>query len=182
MTDITENTAMIAPPIEEEETRERIYIDGDEAHFERVDITNVDLHLYDGRRFEHLEPRRLFPRTGLERYITLLDDNGNEVAVIRNLATLPAEERRVIESCLNEYYHVPHITKITGNLEKFGVIKFFCETDRGDCTIEIRNIIHQIKLTYGIRVMFLDNDDNRYEIPDLRKLDKKSMSYLNDYL
>ena len=162
--------------------RERIYIDGDEAHFERTDITAVDLHLYDGRHFEHLEPRRLFPRTGLTRYITLLDDNGIEVAVIRNLASLPDEERATIESCLDEYYHVPRITKITGSLEKFGVIKFFAETDRGDCTIEIRNIIHQIKLTYGIRVMFQDNDDNRYEIPDIRKLDRKSMSYLNDYL
>ncbi len=178
----TNETEPVSPPIEEEIARERIYIDGDEAHFERVDITNVDVNLFDGRRFEHLEPRRLFPRTGLERYITLLDDDGNEVAVIRNLASLPAEERRVIEMCLDEYYHVPHITKITGSLEKFGVIKFFCETDRGDCTIEVRNIVHQIKLMYGIRVMFLDNDDNRYEIPDIRKLDRKSMSYLNDYL
>ena len=181
-TDLVLDPVPTAPPIEEKPARERIYIDGDEAHFERVDLTNVDLMMFDGRRFPHLEPRRLFPRTGLERYITLLDDDGEEVAVIRNLANLPKAEREIIDDCLNEYYHVPHITKITGRLEKFGVIKFFVETDRGDCTIELRNIVHQIKLTYGMRVMFLDNDDNRYEIPDIKKLDRKSMSYLNDYL
>ncbi len=162
--------------------RERIYIDGDEAHFERVDITTVNMHMFDGREFLGLEPRRLFPMTGAERYITLLDENGDEVAVIRNLAYLPEREREVIASCLDEYYHIPKVERITSKTEKFGVTKFFCETDRGECVIELRNIIHQIKLTYGIRVLFLDNDDNRYEIPDIRRLDKKSRALLDDYL
>lgn len=160
----------------------RIYIDGDEAHFERTDITSVDLHLYDGRVFEHLEPRRLFPMTGATRYITLLDDEGCEVAVIRSLDTLPEDERKTIMSCLDEYYHIPKIERILGCTEKFGMVKFDVETDRGACTIELRHIIQQIKLTYGIRVLFHDNDDNRYEIPDIRRLDRKSRAFLDDYL
>ncbi len=162
--------------------RERIYIDGDEAHFERTDITTVDMHMVDGRIFTDLEPRRLFPMTGATRYITLLDRDGEEVAVIRNLDFLPERERETIVSCLDEYYHIPRIERITGRTEKFGITKFYCETDRGDCVIELRNIVHQIKLTYGIRVLFLDNDDNRYEIPDIRRLDRKSRALLDDYL
>ncbi len=46
---------------------ERIYIDNDMARFTRKDITLVDVELYDGRRFENLEPRRLFPLTGVEK-------------------------------------------------------------------------------------------------------------------
>ena len=53
---------------------ERIYIEFDNARFTRKDITLVDVELYDGRKFENLEPRRLFPRSGLEKYITLLDE------------------------------------------------------------------------------------------------------------
>ncbi len=165
-----------------EEARERIYINGDEARFERVDITTVDVHFFDGRVIKGLEPRRLFPMTGVSRYITLLDENGDEAAIIRNLDALPEREREVVSACLDEYYHIPRVTRITGRSEKFGVTKFFCETDRGPCTIELRNIVHQIKLTYGIRVLFLDNDDNRYEIPDIRRLDKKSRALLDDYL
>lgn len=160
----------------------RIYIDHDTAHFEKCDITFVDMTLYTGERFYHLEPRRLFPTTGVSKYITLLDDDGVEVAIIRDLATLPANERTVIESCLGEYYHIPKIERITGSSEKFGVIKFYCDTDRGSCVIEVRNIVHQIKLMYGMRVLFRDNDDNRYEIPDLGALDRKSRSFLDDYL
>ncbi len=160
----------------------RIYIDNDMAHFERTDITFVDMTLYTGEKFEHLEPRRLFPMTGVSKYITLLDSDGNEIAVIRDLATLPEKEREVIAACLNEYYHVPKIEAITGLSEKFGVIKFFCDTDRGSCVIEIRNVVHQIKLMYGFRILIKDNDDNRYEIPDIRRLDKKSRAFLNDYI
>ncbi len=160
----------------------RIYIDHDIARFERTDLTYVNLTLYTGERFEHLEPRRLFPITGVSKYITLLDDDGNEVAVIRDLATLPKEDRDIIAGCLDEYYHVPKILRITGSQERFGMIKFFCETDRGEVTIEIRNIVHQIKLQYGMRVLIRDNDDNRYEIPDLGAIDKKSKLLLDDYL
>lgn len=160
----------------------RIYIDNDMAHFERVDLTLVNLVLYTGERFERLEPRRLFPITGVTKYITLLNEDGDEIAVIRDLATLPKEERDTIASCLDEYYHIPKIERITGSEEKFGVIKFFCETDRGSVTIEVRNIVHQIKLQYGMRVLMRDNDDNRYEIPDINTLDKLSKKLLDDYL
>ena len=53
---------------------ERIYIDNDMARFTRRDLTLVDMDLFDGRHFEKLEPRRLFPITGIKKYITLLDE------------------------------------------------------------------------------------------------------------
>ena len=48
----------------------RLYIDNDMARFTRKNITLVDMELFDGRKFENLEPRRLFPLSGLEKYIT----------------------------------------------------------------------------------------------------------------
>ena len=75
---------------------ERIYIEYDMAKFTRKDITLVDVELYDGRSFQNLEPRRLFPVSGLEKYITLLDETGAEKAIIRDLRTLPPEERKTV--------------------------------------------------------------------------------------
>ena len=161
---------------------ERIYIDHDMARFFRKDITLVDLELYDGRRFENLEPRRLFPLTGLEKYVTLLDQEGKEVAVIRNLKTLPENERKVIEDCLAEYYLIPRISRILSCQEKYGVLTVMAQTDRGEVRIEIRNILHGLKLLYGSRVLLRDNNDNRYEIPDLNRLDRKSRAMLDAFL
>ena len=161
---------------------ERIYIDHDFARFTRKDITVVDMELFDGRNFENLFPRRLFPLTGLKKYITLLDQEGHEVAVIRDLCTLPDREKAIIEGCLEEYYLIPRITRIFECKESFGMLTLKVETDRGNATIEIRNILHGLKLLYASRVLVRDSNDNRYEIPDLNKLDRKSRALLDSFL
>ena len=160
----------------------RLYVEHDMAHFTRKDITHVDMELYDGRKFSNLEPRRLFPFSGLEKYITLLDEEGIERAIIRDIRTLPASERSTIESCLREYYLIPKVTKINDCKEKFGVLSIDVETDRGHAIIEIRNILHGLKLLYGTRVLLRDSNDNRYEIPDLAHLDKHSRQLIDSFL
>ena len=160
----------------------RLYIEYDFARFTRKDITLVDMELYDGRKFENLEPRRLFPLSGLEKYITLLDEEGVEQAIIRDLNTLPFEERKIIDDCLREYYLIPKVTKITGCREKYGVVTLEVDTDRGPAVIEIRNLLYGMKLLYGSRVLLRDGSDNRYEIPDLKALDKQSRQKIDCFL
>ena len=161
---------------------ERIYIEYDNARFTRKEITLVDVELFDGRKFENLEPRRLFPRSGLEKYITLLDETGIEKAVIRDLNTLPKSEREIIEACLEEYYLIPRVTQILGVREKFGVITLNTQTDRGPAVIEIRNLLHGLRMVHDNRVLIRDGNDNRYEIPDLTQLDKHSRQLIESFL
>ncbi len=160
----------------------RLYIDNDMARFTRKDISLVDMELFDGRKFENLEPRRLFPLSGLEKYITLLDQDGIERAIIRDMKTLPPHEQDIIQACLAEYYLIPKITKITGCKEKYGVLRIWAQTNCGDVVIEIRNIIHGIKLIYGTRVQLRDVNDNRYEISNLNDLDSHSRRLIDSFL
>lgn len=160
----------------------RLYIDHDMARFTRKDITLVDVELFDGRKFENLEPRRLFPLSGLEKYITLLDEEGVEKAIIRDMRNLPPADREIIESCLREYYLIPKVSQINDCKEKYGVLSIDVETDRGHAVIEIRNILHGLKLLYGTRVLLRDSNDNRYEIPDLTQLDKHSRQLIDSFL
>jgi len=160
----------------------RLYVEYDMARFTSKDITLVDMELYDGRRFENLEPRRLFPLSGLDKYITLLDGEGVEVAIIRDLNTLPPDERKIIAYCLREYYLMPKITKLNSLTEKYGKITIDAETDRGHSSIEIRGIVHSLKLLYDNRVLIRDINDNRYEIPDLMKLDRHSIALIDSFL
>jgi hypothetical protein len=39
-----------------------------------------------------------------------------------------------------------------------------------------------MKLLYGTRVLLRDGNDNRYEIPDLQQLDKRSRQLIDSYL
>ena len=160
---------------------ERIYIDGDMAKFTRKDITVVDVQLQDGAAFQNVEPRCLFPSSNGRKFITLLDENGIEQAVIRDLDTLQAEQRKIIEGCLAEYYLIPRITKILNTTEKFGLITLDTETDRGPARIEIRNLLYGFKQV-GNRLLLRDGNDNRYEVPDLTKLDAKSRHLLDNFI
>ena len=156
----------------------RIYINSDEAMITKNEGNFVDVQFYTGEKLEKLEPRRLFPVTGLRRYITLLDEEGVEKAVIRNVDDLMEESKNVILSCLDEYYLIPKITKLLDSREKYGILKWKVETDRGIKEFDIRNRHHDIKALYDGRVLVRDSDDNRYEIPDYNKLDKRSYKLL----
>ena len=96
---------------------DRIYINADEAKITYKGFCKVDLEMYDGRKFEDLEPRRLFPLSGLTKYITLLSPEMKEVALIRDIGQLMPESRQAVEKCLDEYYMIPKITAILDRKE-----------------------------------------------------------------
>ncbi|MBP3391717.1 MAG: DUF1854 domain-containing protein [Clostridia bacterium] len=160
----------------------RVYVEGDQVRFTRKDLCFVDMECYDGRKFENLEPRRLFPVSGKDRYITLLDEKGNEVAIIRNPDTLMPESKKAIEDCLREYYRIPKITEILGISEKHGRLKWRVDTDCGEHEFEIRNRHSDIKMLYDGRVLIRDSADNRYEIPNHTQLSKHSRFLLSKEL
>ena len=138
--------------------------------------------LADGERIDCLEPRRLFPLSCLDQYVTLLSEDGTEAAIIRDLAVLSTEDRACVEACLDEYYFIPKITRITSLEEKFGMITIEAQTDKGDVRIEIRGIVHSLKLIAGGRVLIRDVNDNRYEIPCIDRLDRRSQQLIDSYL
>ena len=117
----------------------RLYIDGDEVRITKRDFCCVDVEFYSGQKLEKLEPRRLFPVSGLTKYITLLDENGKEQAIIRNVDALMPDSKNVIKECLQEYYLVPKILKLIDINEKLGMLKWTVETDRG--TVELEHAV-----------------------------------------
>ena len=150
------------------------YIEGPEVRLTENDKIFVDAEFYTGEKFYELELHRMFPITGLTKYIALMDSEGNEIAVIRDINDLMPESREVVENCLREYYMIPRITKFIKMSEKFKIWMWTAETDKGICTFEIRNHLTAIKPRYDGRVLIKDANDNRYEIPDVNVLDKHS--------
>ena len=152
---------------------ERIYVTR-EDRIEAGENNLVELVMYDGRRFSELEPRRLFPVSMADKYITLLDPDGVEIAQIRDLRDIDSASRGIIENSLADFYLVPVITKILEVTEKFGTLRWTVETDRGIKSFDIRNRNHDIKVYADGRVRVRDSDDNRYTIADYRELDAHS--------
>ena len=156
---------------------ERIYVDSDcrITHYENNLVT---LTLANGDTYEALEPRHLFPISSPKTYISLLDQNGAEVALIRALDALNEESEKCISASLSDYYRVPKITKIISVSEKYGTLRWTVETDRGIKKFDIRNRNHDIKVAENGSVRLRDSDDNRYVIEDYKKLDSHSRAQL----
>lgn len=159
------------------------YIDGPEVKITVNDGIFVDVEFYEsGINLEELEIHRLFPKSGGNRYLVLLDKDGEQKAIIRNAENLMPDSKQVVLNVLEEYYMIPRITKFIKMTDKFRIWMWTAETDRGTITFEVRNHVSTVKPLYDGRVLIKDANDNRYEIPDWRKLDKKSRRLLEPKL
>ena len=148
----------------------------------RYENNLVTLLLHDGSSITALEPRRLFPISNMDNYITLLDSEGIERGLIRSLADLDEGSREVVEASLDDFYLVPKITGIISISEKSGTIRWAVMTERGEKRFDVRNRNHDIRVAKNGKVRVRDSDDNRYEIDDYHKLDAKSRAKLIPYL
>lgn len=160
----------------------RIYIDQYTGRIKRSDIYLVTLTLKDGTVIENLEPRRLFPVSNANMYITLLDQDEKEVAFVRDLEELDPDSAKALQECFKEYYRIPQITRLIASEEKFGSLTWTVETDRGVVSFRIRNRHSDIKCWNNARILIRDTNDNRYEIDDYKLLDTHSRRLLFSYL
>ncbi len=155
------------------------YIEGPEVKLTVNDKIFLDAEFYGtGEKLYELEPHRLFPISGLNKYISLLDSEGNECAIIRNIDNLLPESKEALQSALDEYYMIPKITRFVKRYEKFSIWMWTVDTDKGRYTFELRNSLTAIKTLYDGRILIKDGSDNRYEITDLYKLDKRSIKMM----
>lgn len=138
----------------------------------------VDLSLHSGEVFTRLEPRRLFPISRETEYITLLSESGEEIAVIRSLSDIDEESAECIKYALDDFYLIPHITRIISKVEKYGTLRWTVDTDRGIKSFDIRNRNHDIRVYKDGKVRIRDADDNRYTIDDYHTLDSASRARL----
>jgi len=154
------------------------YVEGTEIKLKVRDRILVDAEFFNGDKIEGLQPRRLFPVSGLSRYIALMDEEGEAICIISNLDDLMPESRAAIASALDEYYMIPKIHKVTKWREKYGYHVWTAETNHGQVDIEISDSSNHVKKLYDDRVLVKDASDNRYEIPDLKKLDANSLKLI----
>ena len=158
------------------------YIVTDKDTIIRTDTYLVKIECEDGTCLEGLEPRRLFPHTNTEKYITLLDATEKEIALIKDLADINEDSREAIEGCFFDYYMIPEITEILDVEDKFGVLKWKVMTDRGEIGFSIRNRHSDIKLLGKKRLLVRDSNDNRYQVGNIANLSKKSLKKIYSYL
>jgi len=113
---------------------------------------------------------RAFPFSDPDAYIGLRDGNDAEIGLIEDTKGLDAESRALLEVELERRYFTPKVQAVTVADEIHGLVTFRVKTDRGDRTIVIRNLRDSAFQLGPNRLMLVDIDGNRYELPDVRSL------------
>lgn len=162
-------------------TDEVQFLDAVNLKIARNSFEELTIELPDGTTHTNVEAVRSFPLTDSNKYITLLDSEGEEIGIVRDIKQLPRESAETLLSELQKRYFMPKITKIYELDGEFGVTRWVVETNRGPVTFSMRTRYDVVSLENG-RVLIKDADGNRYEIENYHGLDPESIVLLETQL
>ena len=130
------------------------------------------------RSWTKISPARTFPLSDPEHYIGFLDGGGKDIGMLYDPSQLDHDSRRVVEEEVERRYFVPVIDRVISVKEEFGAVYWNVETDRGEKEIVVRNLRDNMQELSATRIIITDVDGNRYEIPDVTKMDNKSQGII----
>ena len=121
-----------------------------------------------------------FPVAHKDRYISLLHrvpgSEDVEIGVIRDLNDFPPDQVSLVRHALARRYFIHIITRVLDVGWKYGFVALDVETDKGPVSFMMRWQIDRA-VDYGeAGKVLIDLDENRYLIPDLRKLSPSEYS------
>ncbi len=98
--------------------------------------------------------------------------------MVRHLGDLDKDTRTLIEKELRKRYVTPVIVEIKSISDKFGIVQWEVETDRGPKTFVTHGLYDSLKETAD-GLIVTDMENNRYEIHDRSQLDSPSAAILD---
>lgn len=125
---------------------------------------------------------RAFPYEKPDQFISVQDEEGREYGIIKNLADFNGEDRAIIDEALHRKYFCPEIKKINKLEEQFGYSLWEIETDVGTLEISLKDTFGSIIRISDTYLVIVDVSGNRYILPDVTALDRKSYRKIELYL
>ena len=125
---------------------------------------------------------RQFPFDFLWEFISVLDDEQNEIGMIRDLSVFAGETLELLKNELSRRYYAPIIKRIQSVKERYGFSYWRVTTEEGNVNFTLHDTFRSIIRAGEHRLIFMDVNGNRFEIPDTTALDRKSYKKIELYL
>jgi hypothetical protein len=136
----------------------------------------------DGSHLTGVEVVRAFPISGPNKYVSIVDAEGHEVACIEDPSTLPGTVRERIDEELARREFVPIVLRIEEVLADSDPSQWRIVTDRGVTEFLMEDSDNDVRRLGPTRILLLDTHGIRYLIPDTGRLDAASRRILDRYL
>jgi len=133
-------------------------------------------------KYDRVNLHRAFPYKYPREYISVRTVDGKEIGVIRNIDDYPEETVKLFMYELDRRYFTPIIEKINSIKEEFGYSYWDVITNSGAKRFTVQNIHNNVIPINESRILVIDVDGNRFEIPDYKKLDIRSLKMVERLL
>ena len=158
------------------------------THPENVSIESIRLFreppwilrltIQDDRSYLRVKIVRAAPLSHPNRYICILDTKDEEICMIDDPKLLESEMADIVKEELDRRYLTSTIERVTSVRNEFGTSYWDVLTNRGEREFVMQNASENAQWLGDHRLLLVDVDGNRFEIPDLNALDKKSLRYV----
>jgi len=139
-------------------------------------------NVLENKYYDRVYLHRAFPFDNPFSYISVLDKDSKEIGFIREMSDFHEESQKLIIDELHRKYYSPKIISILSVNERYGYSYWKVTTDAGPLTFTLQDTYRSILKVDTNRVYIVDMDGNRYEIPEVEKLDFKSYKKIELYL
>ena len=125
---------------------------------------------------------RQFPFELKWEFISVMDDDQQEIGIVRNVSIFDQENEEMLRRELCRRYYAPVIKSIKQVKERYGFSYWKVTTEEGDVSFTLHDTFRSIIHAEEKRLVILDVDGNRFEIPDVTELDRSSYKRIELYL
>jgi hypothetical protein len=174
MTDRTDETP--------EEDVGRNHLDPEKVRLWRAPTGKLRMEIVGDRCVLHVKVARAFPVSAPDHYIGFRDEDDKDVGMVVDPGKLEPRTRQIVEDELRKRYFVPIIKRIHSIKEEYGVGHWIVDTDRGRREFVVRGMRDSIWEVGERRLIVIDADNNRYDIPDYAELDYRSYRLIEEAL
>ena len=136
----------------------------------------------DEKEYDRVFLHRSFPNEMADEYISVLDRDNNEIGMIRDISCFDGPTAEILKRELKRKYRIFTITKIMSVKEKYGYSYWNITDETGEREFTVRDTYKSITKITTDRVYVTDIDGNRYEIPSLSSLDRRSAKRIEIFL
>lgn len=136
----------------------------------------------DGENKGRVKLIRAYPYSVKDEYICVHDLDDNEIGIIRDLKELDSASKECAEKELEKRYYCPAVTSIKSIKERMGNFYFEVIIDGNEKDFTVSDITQNMRFATEDTILIFDKDGNRYIIPEINKIERKSKRILEPYL
>ena len=150
-------------------------IDIDKLQLFREPAWKLRLTVGDDRSYLRVKVVRAAPLSYPDQYISFLDGKDEEICMVDDLKSLDQSARDLIAEELDRRYLTATIQSVSAIRDEYGTSYWEVQTHRGQREFVVQNVSENAQWLGDHRLLIIDVDGNRFEIPRLDELDKKSL-------